>query len=125
MALSSHVCGCSTLRIIRYNCCISSIVAFHANVIQFGLDQLHDSQTDHLVLFIHWYVLLSYVGTELIKIPSSKVVSFAREHRNPVQRSAFTYCEDELPSRLDLEKESMEVHSLLSKLKMLKYSLVF
>ena len=34
-----------------------------------------------------------------------KVVSFAREHRNPVQRSAFTYCEDELPSRLDLGKE--------------------
>ena len=34
-----------------------------------------------------------------------KVVSFAREHRNPVRRSAFTYCEDELPSRLDLGKE--------------------
>ena len=151
----------------------SSIVAFHANVIQFGLDQLHDSQTDHLVLFIHWYVLLSYVATELIKAPSSillslcwlydwtnipfavdwsiiliitipsilaviclfllisfcvafrkrhtwflsdsgsknpyrlvyKVVSFAREHRNPVRCSAFTYCEDELPSRLDLGKE--------------------
>ena len=28
----------------------SSIVAFHANLIQFGLDQLHDSPTDHLVL---------------------------------------------------------------------------
>ena len=34
-----------------------------------------------------------------------KVISFAREHRNPVRRSAFTYCEDELPSRLDLGKE--------------------
>ena len=34
-----------------------------------------------------------------------KVISFAREHRNPVCRSAFTYCEDELPSRLDLGKE--------------------
>ena len=147
---------------------ISSIVAFNANVIQFGLDQLHDSPTEHLILYIHWYVLLSYVGTELIKVPTStltsvcsilelkyfiwpiilsftsifvvvvycfllvtlciafrkrrtwflfdrgsrnpymlvyKVISFAREHRNPVQRSAFTYCEDELPSRLDLGKE--------------------
>ena len=37
----------------------SSIVAFNANVIQFGLDQLHDSPTEHLVLYIHWYVLLS------------------------------------------------------------------
>ena len=146
----------------------SSIVAFNANVIQFGLDQLHDSPTEHLVLYIHWYVVLSYVGTELIKVPTStlssvcsllienfiwfttvagivsiflvviylfllislclafrkhhvwflsdsgsrnpyklvyKVISFAREHKNPVRRSAFTYCEDELPSRLDLGKE--------------------
>ena len=151
----------------------SSIVAFNANVIQFGLDQLHNSPTEHLILFIHWYVLVSYFGTELIKAPAStftsmcsftdsdntesdfrlpfsfvgivsgfilamylfllvslcvafckrhtwflsdsgsrnpyrlvyKVISFAREHRNPVRRSAFTYCEDELPSRLDLGKE--------------------
>ena len=146
----------------------SSIVAFNANVIQFGLDQLHDSPTEHLVLYIHWYLVLSYVGTELIKVPTStlssecsllfnnpiwfmtvvgivsiflvviyllllislcvafckhhvwflsdsgsrnpyklvyKVISFAREHKNPVRRSAFTYCEDELPSRLDLGKE--------------------
>ena len=150
----------------------SSIVAFNANVIQFGLDQLHDSQTEHLVLFVHWYVLLSYVGTESIKILISsssmcilyfwtdpflafvgyiflivtipialavvclflllslcvafrkrhtwflsdsgsrnpyklvyKVISFSREHSYPIRRSAFTYCEDELPSRLDLGKE--------------------
>ena len=146
----------------------SSIVAFNANVIQFGLDQLHDSPTEHLVLFIHWYVLISYFATELIKISVStlsslcsffydssalsmslvgivsvflvvvflflfislcvafckrhtwflsdsgsrnpyklvyKVISFSREHRNPIRCSAFTYCEDELPSRLDLGKE--------------------
>ena len=154
---------------------ISSVVAFNANIIQFGLDQLHDSQTEHLVLFIHWYVLLLYVGTELIKTFISftnfrsmcithfqvnpnratlvgiiiisntfavlcsfplllslcvasrkrhtwfnflsdsgsrnpyklvyKVISFSREHSYPIRRSAFTYCEDELPSRLDLGKE--------------------
>ena len=32
------------------------------------------------------------------------VLKFAAKHKNPVQRSAFTYCEDELPSRLDLGK---------------------
>ena len=141
-----------------------SIVAFNANVIQFGLDQLHDRPTEHLILFIHWYVILSYTGTELIRAQTStltsvcysnlnyywlitsivslllvvayflvlvllcvvrckrhtwfladnssrnpyvlvyKVVSFARKHKVPIRRSAFTYCEDELPSRLDLGK---------------------
>ena len=34
-----------------------------------------------------------------------KVIKFAKDHINPIHRSAFTYCEDELPSRLDLGKE--------------------
>ena len=137
----------------------ASIVAFNANVIQFGLDQLRDSPTKHLVLYIHWYVLLYYSGRSvfrltiqplgfcqtyiLVAIPviicvlsylllllslcvgyrkrhtwflkdtgSSnpyilvyKVIQFAKRHRHPVHRSAFTYCEDELPSRLDFGKE--------------------
>ena len=33
------------------------------------------------------------------------ILKFAAKHKNPVRRSAFTYCEDELPSRLDLGKE--------------------
>ena len=145
-----------------------SIVSFNANVIQFGLDQLHDAPTEHLVLFIHWYVVLSYAGTELIRASAStlisvcpvflesdtnfiiiifvlvmllsvvsyvclvislcvasykrrawflsdsssrnpyglvyKVIRFAKVHNTPIQRSAFTYCEEELPSRLDLGK---------------------
>ena len=142
----------------------SSIAAFNANIIQFGLDQLHDSPTEHLVLYIHWYVILSYSGTIFLKTffsmfrymflfevfftgvttilaillcscflilcmslfigyckrfscflpnPGSRnpyklvynVICFARKHSRPIQRSAFTYCEDELPSRLDLGKE--------------------
>ena len=147
----------------------SNIVSFNANVIQFGLDQLHDAPTEHLVLFIHWYVVLSYAGTELIRASAStltsvcpvvfesdnnnyyitilvlvvllllvsyvcliislcvasckrrvwflsdsssrnpyglvyRVICFARAHKTPIQRSAFTYCEEELPSRLDLGK---------------------
>ena len=34
-----------------------------------------------------------------------RVLKFAKDHANPIRRSAFTYCEDELPSRLDLGKE--------------------
>ena len=34
-----------------------------------------------------------------------KVIKFAKDHTHPIHRSAFTYCEDELPSRLDLGKE--------------------
>ena len=33
------------------------------------------------------------------------VIKFAAKHTSPIRRSAFTYCEDELPSRLDLGKE--------------------
>ena len=34
-----------------------------------------------------------------------KVLNFVRKHRYPLQRSAFTYCDDESPSRLDIAKE--------------------
>ena len=34
-----------------------------------------------------------------------KVLSFSRKHKYPLNRSAFTYCEDNVPSRLDLGKE--------------------
>ena len=34
-----------------------------------------------------------------------KVIRFAAQHNIPICRSAFTYCEDELPSRMDLGKD--------------------
>ena len=33
-----------------------------------------------------------------------KVLNFARKHKYPLQRSAFTYCDDEKPSRIDFAK---------------------
>ena len=33
------------------------------------------------------------------------MLSFAWKHKYPLQRSAFTYCDDEQPSRLDFAKE--------------------
>ena len=34
-----------------------------------------------------------------------KVIKFATQHKTLIHRSAFTYCEDELPSRMDLGKD--------------------
>ena len=148
-------------------------IGFTANVIQFGMDQLHDSPGEDQSLFIHWFmwlyyisVFLSQLGWNLIAtsfrgssqdiysthaihdpyiygvvllllIPLlvtvllivtlcvahhrrrwfliepgrvnpyklvSRVTKFASQHKIPIHRSAFTYCEDELPSGLDLGK---------------------
>ncbi len=145
------------------------LVGFTANVVQFGMDQLHDSPGEDRTLFIHWYIWVYYVtiligqvawsvgrqlpysenlsptsyhaliGTSLrgliplvviIVLPLTlclarhrrnwfliepggfnpyklvyRVTKFARQHKTPVRRSAFTYCEDEVPTGLDLGKE--------------------
>ena len=132
-------------------------IAFDANVIQFGMDQLHDSPSEDSVIFIHWFVFSSSLGVALTRVPSSwitaecwdsylgftflaliiilllgvslclarckrrwflvdtgsrnpyklvyRVIKFAAQHKVPIRRSAFTYCEDELPSRMDLGKD--------------------
>ena len=131
------------------------LVCFNANVIQYGMDQLHDVPMEDSVLYIHWYVWTSYAGLLpleigliysigyfillfsfcLVSLPLLllgatlciqrykrqwfltdtgsrnpymlvyRVLKFAKNHTNPIRCSAFTYCEDELPSRLDLGKE--------------------
>ena len=134
------------------------LIGFTANIVQFGMDQLHDSPGEDSTLFIHWYVWTYYfcffvtMLTLMLGLPPLglkglylllpitvivvmvlaitsclvrhrrrwfliepgglnpyklvyRVTKFARQHKIPVQRSAFTYCEDELPSGLDLGKE--------------------
>ena len=140
------------------------LVGFTANVVQFGIDQLHDSPGEDNTLFIHWYVWTYYASFLVVQfdwnlgLPTNdyspvyhiigfcllalipvvvvivltitlclvrrrrrwfliepgrlnpyklvyRVTKFARQHKIPVQRSAFTFCEDELPSGLDLGKE--------------------
>ena len=135
---------------------IVGFVGFTANVIQFGMDQLHDSPGEDQSLFIHWFMWLYYISVFLsqlgwnfittsfidgvvllLLIPLlviillivtlcvahrrrrwfliepgrvnpyklvSRVTKFASQHKIPVNRSAFTFCEDELPSGLDLGK---------------------
>ena len=123
---------------------------FQANIIQFGLDQLHDASTTEITSFIIWYVstlisagfivqfnfsclsqqkqlfislficisltlaviLLISCNQWLIKEPATQrpfkliyyVIKFAAVTKHPPRRSAFTYCEDELPSRIDFGK---------------------
>ena len=41
------------------------LIGFTANVVQFGMDQLHDSPGEDRTLFIHWYVW-TYFGSMLM-----------------------------------------------------------
>ena len=126
---------------------------FLANIIQFGVDQLHDASTDEITSFISWCVWCAYssqfitqciqrglncIQNEpqlfghlvicvqvsaalsldllfnhwLIQEPVTpnpfklvfKVLKYAKSYKQPRHRSAFTYCEDELPSRIDFGK---------------------
>ena len=148
----SVVFGIPTLTAFLLLLC--GLICFSANVIQYGMDQLHDTPMEDSVIFSHWYVWTSYAGllpleigvnifgnvfiiTSVFLIPLPflllgitlciqrykrqwfltdrgsknpyklvyRVLKFAKDHTNPIRRSAFTYCEDELPSRLDLGKE--------------------
>ena len=139
---------------------LCSSIAFGANIIQFGLDQLHDSPAEDQIIFIQWYIWIHYMVTLVVALlteifDSSSpidfrsyyytmgslftvisiilivsvyiacknkewfmlntrlinpyklvylVTKFARKHKVPVNRSAFTYCEDEVPLGLDLGK---------------------
>ena len=126
------------------------IGGFQANIIQFGLDQLHDASTTEITSFIIWYVctlfsaiivvtinylclneqyklfihlftcanltlavlLLFCCNHWLVKEPAAqnpfklvyKVIKYAIKTKHPRHRSAFTYCEDDLPSRIDFGK---------------------
>ena len=159
MAVLFSVCGGISVFMLY-----TGLIGFTANVVQFGMDQLHDSPGEDRTLFIHWYVWtyygsilfgqfgwdsvfsIDYYGlnslilgcsllglillTLLTVLPITlclvrrrrrwfliepgqynpyklvyRVTKFSRQHKIPVHRSAFTYCEDEVPMGLDLGKE--------------------
>ena len=139
---------------IAYILFLLSFVLINANIIQFGMDQLHDSPQDHQSLYILWYVwvttlaiFISHITADIVLTRTGvayfflafplpivflimslyiahkkrawfliesarlnpyklvyRVTKFAHQHKIPVQRSAFTYCEDEVPSGMDLGK---------------------
>ena len=77
-------------------------------------------------------------GHVLIKEPTTqnlcklvyKVISYAIKHKHPRQRSAFTYCEDEIPSRIDFDKSkyrepftTKQVEDVKTSIRIIVYSL--
>jgi hypothetical protein len=61
-----HDCSC---QYSVWNTCFNCIsiipcglVCFSANMIQYGMDQLHDAPMEDSILYIHWYVWTSYAG---------------------------------------------------------------
>ena len=50
----------------------------------------------------HWFII-DTARTNPYKLVY-RVTKFARQHKVPIRRSAFTYCEDDIPSGLDLGK---------------------
>ena len=147
----------SALGVVALFMVLIGFSAFTANVIQFGIDQLQDLPARDSFLFIHWFLLVMYIGIAIEKLAWSSLVSsayvfifgcalfgltllfllialpitlcvskrrwfiidsgvgnpyrevaqvvrFARRHKIPIQRSAFTYWEDNIPTGLDLGK---------------------
>ena len=147
---------------------------YQANIIQFGMDQLHDALSIEIQSFIVWYawtvlsagiivdiisaclsqqymmIRLLFVSANLtlalillfchnyclIKEPVKhnnsfkliyKVIKYAVKNKYPRERSAFTFCEDELPSRIDFgkSKTNMEDRLQQNRWKMLKHFFKF
>jgi len=63
---SSHVLGavCFTLVFMTW---LIGYSGFHANVVQFGLDQMLGAPSEKLSLFLHWFVWSEYVGIVIPK----------------------------------------------------------
>ncbi len=132
---------------------LASLISVHANFIQFGIDQLHDSPEGHQSLFIHRYIWIFQLISSSIQVTNTilpynglqyfivsfipviillllsvvvakrrenwflidharpnpyrlvyKLTKFAHRHKVPIRHSAFTFCEDDVPSGLDLGK---------------------
>ena len=50
----------------------------------------------------HWFIIDTARSNPYKLV--HRVTKFARQHKVPIRRSAFTYCEDDIPSGLDLGK---------------------
>ena len=60
------------------------------------------------LLIISWWKHHWFTSDTGLKNPYKtvfKIINFARKHKHPLRRSAFTYCDDYIPFRLDFAKE--------------------
>ena len=63
-----------------------------------------------LMLIVSWYMykrhwFFSHARLENPYKTVFKIINFARKHKHPIMPSAFTYCDNYMPSRLDFAKE--------------------
>ena len=61
-----------------------------------------------ILLIISWWKRHWFTFDTGLKNPYKtvfKIINFARKHKHPLRRSAFTYCDNYIPSRLDFAKE--------------------
>ena len=94
-----------------------------------------DVQYSHLalfavsaLLFIAFFILLQCFSHLLVTTSQksnpftliAQVLNYARKHKFPERRSAFTYWEEECPSHIDLSKDKYGGPLLLKKWKMIK-----
>ena len=84
---------------LLYNCFGSQI----AIIVMFLLPVLLLSVALLLDFFFHYKLVKEPVTANPVSL-ISKVLKYALKHKYPVQRSAFTYCENEQPTRLDYGK---------------------
>eukprot|EP00731_Ephydatia_muelleri_P034767 Em0075g20a len=115
-AQSEQSAGPMTVGLLLFQC---GMAMFEANAIQFGLDQLAFEST--VTRLLHPLVLLVrsllprpfHRRGHMDNEPPRQInpirlvyacLSFARTHKTPISRSAFTYGSETLPSRLDLAK---------------------
>ena len=136
---------------------VMGTTGFQANAVQFGIDQLLDSPSSELSVFLHWYIwtdslgqlfirvllvvslcnhfvrtsILSFSPAVLVVIISVlmvlscckhqwfhnephthnpygtvyRVLKFTAKHDKPLRRSAWTYCDNERPTRIEFAKQ--------------------
>ena len=59
------VLSLTLLDILLFVTLLVPVMMYLVNALQFGIDQLHDSPTEDVIEFIHWYVWLYYIAVSL------------------------------------------------------------
>ena len=55
---------------------LCGLVSFSANVIQYGMDQLHDTPTEDSIPYVHWYVWTTFAGLLIVRLPTGFISTF-------------------------------------------------
>ena len=90
--------------IIQRKCLNETLVLSNYTVIQAFLSALCMGMVfiSHFLFHPKWFIIEPKVPQSLKTI--YQVLKFAATHKAPINRSAFTYWEEEIPSRIDLAK---------------------